>query len=212
MPFLSQAERHFAKAVADLSYCNPFLPERIELERLALGDAFEPTPAVWSRDADWQQERPNVTHMNERAEELVARLHERLTNGERATPDELQLYEDLVEYLLYQRYRQPLALLTEESLKATAKTHPVRFWKQFLSDYQQLLAVRGRAAATFDHAAHLLACFFQIRRAWRTFSSPSSAPRSRRPGCGPMYGNRCSRTTCAAAAVRSIVAWAILRR
>ena len=46
MPLFTSPERQFAQAVADLSYCNPFLPERMELEHAALGNAFEETSAV----------------------------------------------------------------------------------------------------------------------------------------------------------------------
>ena len=42
MAIFDPAERRLAETVARLAYCNPFLPERIELERRALGDAFEP--------------------------------------------------------------------------------------------------------------------------------------------------------------------------
>jgi transcriptional regulator with AAA-type ATPase domain len=166
MSLFAPAERHFAKAVADLSYCNPFLPERINLERAALGEAFEDTSSVWSRQPDWQQERSNVTRLNDRNEQLVALLRQRLNNGERASPAEIDLYEDLVNYLLYQRYRKPLAELTSESSRIPSKSGPVRFWKHFLTDYQQLLTVHGRPAPSIGEAAHLLACFFQIRRAF----------------------------------------------
>src|SRR5262245_26765453 len=132
MPLLSPAERHFVQAVGDLSYCNPFLPERTELERVALGDAFETSSSVWSRDAASQEERSNVARINERGEALAAEVRQRLENGQRAGTEEWKLYEELVEYLLYQRYRQALSALAEESLRSPAKTRPVRFWKQFL--------------------------------------------------------------------------------
>ena len=40
-------DRSFAKAVAELAYCNPFLSERVDLERAALGDEFESHGQVW---------------------------------------------------------------------------------------------------------------------------------------------------------------------
>ena len=40
MALLTARERAFLEAVARLSYSNPFLPELLEFERLALGDAF----------------------------------------------------------------------------------------------------------------------------------------------------------------------------
>ena len=41
MPLFTPAERQFATAVGRLTHCNPFLPERIEWERVALGDDFD---------------------------------------------------------------------------------------------------------------------------------------------------------------------------
>jgi hypothetical protein len=35
-------------AVVQLAYCNHFLPERVELERAALGSEFVGGEAVWS--------------------------------------------------------------------------------------------------------------------------------------------------------------------
>src|SRR5687768_14422908 len=39
-PFDSPAEAQFAHTISDVAYCNPFLPERIEYERVALGEEF----------------------------------------------------------------------------------------------------------------------------------------------------------------------------
>ena len=40
MTFLNRKERAFLGAVSDLAHCNPFLPERIDLEREVLGPEF----------------------------------------------------------------------------------------------------------------------------------------------------------------------------
>ncbi len=41
-------ERRYLQAIANLGYCNPFLPERVELERAALGSEFVAGGPVWS--------------------------------------------------------------------------------------------------------------------------------------------------------------------
>src|SRR5262245_19621282 len=121
MTLFTPTQHRFAQAVADLSYCNPFLPERIELERAALGDAFDESSAVWSKQIQWQEERSNVTRINDGTDQLVTQVHELLGRGERGSPGEFELYEDLVNYLLYQRYRRQLAALIDESLKGPPK-------------------------------------------------------------------------------------------
>jgi len=47
MQLLQAAEFAVADTVARLLDCNPFLAERVELERHALGPAFVPTGPVW---------------------------------------------------------------------------------------------------------------------------------------------------------------------
>ena len=40
MALLTAKDRRTAKGIAGLGYCNPFLPERVEMERTALGADF----------------------------------------------------------------------------------------------------------------------------------------------------------------------------
>ncbi len=44
MTLIHEDERDLVSAVAALIDCNPFLPQRLELERRVLGDAFTPSP------------------------------------------------------------------------------------------------------------------------------------------------------------------------
>ena len=44
---LSPHEREFLRIVSKLAYCNPFLPERVALEREALGTEFVEGEPVW---------------------------------------------------------------------------------------------------------------------------------------------------------------------
>ena len=43
MAFLTADQRRTLEAVSRLAYCNPFLPERMQLERAVLGGEFEDT-------------------------------------------------------------------------------------------------------------------------------------------------------------------------
>src|SRR5690349_19737929 len=103
MSFLSRSERAFLRSVSQLAYCNPFLPERVECERAALGPDFVEVEPVWRLPVD-QPERPraNVWRIVERLEPLAEQLRSRLTTG--LAEEDLQLYEDAVLHLLYQRY------------------------------------------------------------------------------------------------------------
>ncbi len=67
----SDQERQVTEAIAQLAYCNPFLGERVELERRVLGDEFTPFFAVWHPRADIEDDNPNVVRIAAVAEDLV---------------------------------------------------------------------------------------------------------------------------------------------
>ncbi len=126
MAFLSAAERSFATATAQLAYANPFLPERIELERAALGDEFVEGAPVWTVRIDREVQNPNVARLGARAGEVAAGLRERLAGGVAASDADRLLYEDLVLYLLYHRYEDDWwALVTEPGRE------PGACWERF---------------------------------------------------------------------------------
>ena len=109
MAFLSSNERGFLRAVSKLGYCNPFLPERIQYEREALGPDFREAEPVWSMRVD----DPDSPHVNsqkiaERVESVARSVRERLAKGAAGTKEDLVLYEDATLYLLYDSYRDRL--------------------------------------------------------------------------------------------------------
>src|SRR2546428_4127048 len=106
MAFLTTSERGFLRAVAALGYCNPFLPERIEYERAALGPDFRESKPVWSMRVD-DPDTPsvNAVKITERVEELLRRLRERLVKGATVAELDSVLYEDAVLFLLFHRYQ-----------------------------------------------------------------------------------------------------------
>ena len=105
MTFLNRPERTFLENISRLGYCNPFLPERVALERAVLGAGFAEGEPVWSQPVD-QPERPraNAWRIAERVERVAGDLRVRLARGAEAGERELALYEDAVLLLLYQRY------------------------------------------------------------------------------------------------------------
>ena len=51
----------FLRGTAALAYANPFSPERVALERAALGAEFVPGDPIWSVSvADPDRVRPNI--------------------------------------------------------------------------------------------------------------------------------------------------------
>ena len=78
MEFLSDSERRVVHAVAGLATGNPFLPERIDQERAALGERFQGITAVWHEGAELERETPNVEHLAALGEQLAPIWRERL--------------------------------------------------------------------------------------------------------------------------------------
>src|SRR5215470_20277586 len=97
MSFLTNPERTLLQTMAELGYCNPFLPERIDYERAILGDDFVEGEPVWSMQVDAPHApRANAERVARRVETLVGALRERLERRATANEQDLQLYEDAV--------------------------------------------------------------------------------------------------------------------
>lgn len=167
MALLNASERAFLRAVSNLGYCNPFLPERIECEREALGRDFSEAEPVWSMRVDDPDTPPiNALKIGERVETVTGESRKRLTGRTDASQDDLILYQDAVLFLLYHRYRHHL---TEVILRAVDEKRGgarVGFYADFLRDWEHYVNVPGFTLSTQQKAAHFFACYFQIRRAF----------------------------------------------
>jgi len=153
----SKIDHGFLAAVASLGYCNPFLPERVDLERAALGRDFVPGGVVWSTSvSDPDATRANVALLHRKLEERIEGLQSRLAAASDVTPEDWAIYEESVHYLLYQRYYLRLG---------AAKSKP-HFYREFLTDWNRLCRVPGKQFESALQPAHVFACFRQIRRAF----------------------------------------------
>jgi len=75
-------DRALLGAVSELAHCNPFLPERIDLERSVLGPEFLESEPVWSMQVDDPKKpRANSWRVHEHVESLVDLLRQRLLKG-----------------------------------------------------------------------------------------------------------------------------------
>src|SRR2546426_8076188 len=84
--FLADGDRALAQAISRLAYCNPFLPERIECERSALGPAFVAGGTLWHATGE-PDPMPNVAALGKLSEALAGRLAARLTEGVRRSEE-----------------------------------------------------------------------------------------------------------------------------
>jgi DNA-binding NtrC family response regulator len=168
MALLPPAQWRVAEAIAGIGYANPFLPERVELERRALGaDYFEAGPIIRSSAGEGLEKVfANVPALRDRAEELATEIGRRLKAGRPATEIELLVYEDLALYLLYGRHMGALDGLVAKSLQPDRWDRAVPFWNEFLGDFQRLFEAHGRDLPSRHDPKIIFAGFFQIERAF----------------------------------------------
>jgi DNA-binding NtrC family response regulator len=167
MPFLTPQSRAFLQAVSQLAYANPFLPERVQFERAALGDAFVPSEPVWSQHVQHpEQPRANVWRIVERLEPLAEQLQACLRDRAEARPADLVLYEDAVLHLLYQRYYRHFFAATFGAVTAQSDPARWRFYNNFLVDWRRFFHIEGVRFPSSHDPRHTFACFRQIQCAF----------------------------------------------
>jgi transcriptional regulator with AAA-type ATPase domain len=158
MVFLSSAERSFLSAVSQLAYCNPFLPERAECERAALGRDYQEGEPVWSLPVgDPERPRANVWLINERLGPLAEKIRIRLLASSQQRELDLVLYEDAIIHLLYNRYYPKFV----ENSSASGWS----FYRDFLADWKYFYPEQITFPSHHE-PAHTFACYRQIQRAF----------------------------------------------
>jgi hypothetical protein len=166
MAFLADGERGVVRALAALATENPFLPERVENERRALGDAFTPVTVVWHEGTDLVEANPNVARLGELVESLAPTLRERLAGGARPGAEDLRLYQGLVFYLLYYRTLAVFTALVQKGARAESTTGRVREYPRYEHDARHFLEIPGVRLPLRVEPAQLFAWGYQIRRAF----------------------------------------------
>jgi transcriptional regulator with AAA-type ATPase domain len=166
MAIFPTADRQFLTAVSRVAFSNPFLPERIEFERAALGEEYQPSKSrVWSRRADIDDVEPNVERLAARAGTIIDTARAALAGGLRGGKEELVLYEDVALYVLYDRFRTQLQTSLRPSFGG-ATSAKVAFWPEFEREFAKYLSIPGQPLPSNYESAHIFAGFFQIRRAF----------------------------------------------
>src|SRR2546423_7831483 len=155
MAWLTGNERVLLRAVSQLGYSNPFLPERITYEREALGAEFVEAEAVWNMHLG-NPDAPltNNTKVVERVEMLVPQLRERLAQGATATAPDLLLYEDAALFLLFHRYRTHFDAVIGRVMSLQRAQQRCGFYVQFLHDWEHVFHIPGVVLPAQPDAPH----------------------------------------------------------
>lgn len=157
----SSEDRDAAEAVAGLSYCNPFLPERIALEQRVLGSSGQARAPVWTPTAEFVED-PAIASIQRRAEGLLAHARVAVERGAVPTEHEAEVYDGMVLYVLYYRYQQRFI---ETIVGRGAHEKLGEIYDDFCRDLAHLTGLPGLRSRRED-ASHLFALLYQIRRAF----------------------------------------------
>ena len=163
MAILNAEDHRFLESVAEVSYANPFLAHRIDYERQALGAEFDESQANWNLlGDDPETQQINTRKIAERAYSIIAGVRQLLKNGAAGDRKELQLYEDTVLFLLYYYYAQRF----KDIIVKPQKDQTYEYFKEFTHYWRHFFKLPVDNLPSPKEAAHIFACFFQVRRAF----------------------------------------------
>jgi transcriptional regulator with AAA-type ATPase domain len=169
MSVFTPSQRRFAEAVSQLTFCNPFLPERIAWERAALGDEFDERYAHWNLDPEGQLS-PNIDRLTNRGETILTAVRDRVSSVRPLEESELQLYEDVLLFVLFHRFRDQIPGVATGRPAAEANRRIGKVYRETQREAEAYLTMDGRLRAISVTWPHAFAAFFQLCRAFDNIS------------------------------------------
>lgn len=168
MSLLTASEWRVAEALASIGYANPFLPERIELERKALGRDFVPfKPFLQYRpDCSVSDMFPNAPRLRNRGAKLLKVMREKLIAHESATERELEVYENLALFQLYARYMSNLLDIPVVRLRNRPEDDILDSYDAYADEYRHYLELPERKLPSNLDQDIIFAGLFQVERAF----------------------------------------------
>lgn len=164
MALCTGKEREVATAIGKLDFTNPFIPERITLEKIALGSNYRPPTTQGNITAEKNRVRSNTNKLKEQAIELLTKFRKRLLDKNLNLIDgDLEIYENLLIYYLYELYRSEIKIYFMDQ---SGKYSLADSYKRFLTDWKYYLQLPERPFETVFTAVKIFEMFFQIRRAF----------------------------------------------
>ena len=166
MGFIPAEDLAFVRAVSELSNANPFLPERLQLEKAALGDAFVAEPHdYWSLTSEQTQRRSNLVLILDRARKVAESLRNKLLRKSVVADEQLGLYDDLVLYILFYEQLDVWGGTRLPELGGQPGTEQAT-WKWYSTQFEYWLQLPGLQLPSHMQKLHLFEIFHQIYRAF----------------------------------------------
>lgn len=164
MNLFTDGELKTAKAVAALNYTNPFMPERVALEKVILGNKHREHGPVWNVHSRNGDSKLNILGIGGVAEDLTLKAYQRLSRGN-VKPDkaEFGVYEDVVIYHLFEKYRDRMTNPIYDGSKGDVKYD---FYNDFKADITHYLKIKGCNFSSKYSPCRTFEIYYQIHRAF----------------------------------------------
>ena len=157
---LSTSDRRLLEAVGELAVCNPYTERREELERKALGRAYE----------DLREGVPAFVRNGEKiagkAEVLLGRIRKGVQGGMDLEEGLKSSMVKAVYFLLFHRMSGELDALIESFISGRGTASAPSVYRKLEQQLPEWLTVNGEWWVKPVSPGHLFALFFQIRRAF----------------------------------------------
>jgi len=161
MGVFNQKDRKIALEIGRLNYINPFSLDRIDLEKKILGSDFKDMGLLWNDSPVQTDSRINQKQLSDITSKLVKSVDLYLQAGTYPDDDELEIFEGLIVYYLFEKYRFLFASALNSEVPSFA------FYREFSEDVDYFLYLPGNRSLPCNYTAtHLFSMFFQIHRAF----------------------------------------------
>ena len=163
MASLRKTDQRLLAQLSQLALCNPFTPERLQLEKDVLGKRFHPEEMIaWNRKyTPADVERPNVTQLAETSRSIIQRVQQDVSDGKTIRDESIRHYWNVAIYALLYRHIVPIPPEATAQPKTIAKT-----WQAFEADYRQLVNLPGLTANHTQPVEQIFSFLCQIHRAF----------------------------------------------
>ncbi len=160
MSLFTTGERKRVEQLAELTFTNPFRPERAALERALLGRAYDPSGgSAWHRHVE-PTASTNLTGIRQLVTDLADTARDRMRAGQRGGDREYERYDDLVMHVLF--FRADEHWRSHGNAPAAAPGA----WEGFRRDFEDYFACADVGFPSRRDPAHVFAGLYQIHRAF----------------------------------------------
>jgi len=163
---LPPREQAFARSISKLNQTNPFVPDRIEREREALGSDYREGSAAWNTLPPTPQLHPNHALLRQKCGDWIEGVRAKWPASGKVSRDERRLFCEVVGFWLYQEHALEFDDMIRQAQSGGDVPARPGFYRKFKANAERYFELPGMAEIGGLESAHMFACAFQIRRAF----------------------------------------------